>query len=59
MVGRARSSGCGWCTGKSPAPGLVDIDWHEIGTGLEIEIPGDLFKATVIEGSPYEPKMRS
>jgi dimethylglycine dehydrogenase len=27
----------------------------EIGTGLEIEILGDLFKATVIEECSYDP----
>ena len=34
---------------------VVDTDLHETGTGLEIEIPGDLFKATVIEESCYDP----
>ncbi len=35
---------------------VVDTDLHEIGTELEIEILGDLFKATVIEESPYDPQ---
>jgi hypothetical protein len=34
--------------------GLVDTGLHEIGTGLEIEILGELFKTTVIEESPYD-----
>jgi len=38
------------------ALGLVDTGLHEIGTELEIEILGDLFKATVIEESPYDPQ---
>ena len=29
---------------------------HETGTELEIEILGELFKATVIEESPYDPQ---
>ena len=36
--------------------GRVDTELHEIGTGLEIKILGDLFKATVIEESPYDPQ---
>jgi len=36
--------------------GLVETALHEIGTELEIEIPGELFKATVIEESPYDPQ---
>jgi len=35
---------------------VVDAGLHEIGTGLEIEILGELFKATVIEESSYDPK---
>jgi dimethylglycine dehydrogenase len=37
------------------ALGLVDAGLHEKGTGLEIEIPGELFKASVIEESSYDP----
>ena len=34
---------------------VVDTGLHETGTELEIEILGELFKATVIEESPYDP----
>ena len=50
------SGGYAWRTGKWLAPGLVDVGLREIGTGLEIEILGELFKATVIEESPYDPQ---
>jgi glycine cleavage system aminomethyltransferase T len=36
--------------------GLVDTGLHDTGTELEIEILGELFKATVIEESPYDPQ---
>ena len=54
-MGRATSGGYGWRTQKSLALGH-DTGLHEIGTELEIEILGDLFKATVIEESPYDPQ---
>jgi dimethylglycine dehydrogenase len=33
----------------------IEYSAFELGTELEIEILGDLFKATVIEESPYDP----
>ncbi len=36
--------------------GLFDNGLHQKGTGLEIEILGELFKATVIAESPYDPE---
>jgi dimethylglycine dehydrogenase len=54
-VGRATSGDHGWRTEKSHALGLVDTGLHEIGAGLKIEVLGDLFKATVIGESPYDP----
>jgi len=36
--------------------GLIEIGLHEIGTELEIEILGDLFKATVIEEYSCDPQ---
>jgi len=33
----------------------IEYSAFELGTGLEIEILGELFKATVIEESPYDP----
>ena len=36
--------------------GLIEIGLHEMGTELEIEKLGDLFKATVIEDSSCDPQ---
>jgi dimethylglycine dehydrogenase len=55
-VGRSKSGGYGWRTEKSLTLGLVESGLHEIGTELEVEILGDLYKATVIEESPYDPQ---
>ena len=52
----------GWRVGKSLARARVESGLHEIGTEMEIEILGKLFKTTVIEESPYDPsneKMRA
>ncbi len=54
LAGRATSDGYGWRTQKSLALGH-DTGLHEIGTELEIEILVNLFKAKVIEESPYDP----
>jgi len=56
LVGRATSGGYGWRTGKSLALGLVKPELATIGTGLEIEILGDRYKATVIQESPFDPE---
>jgi dimethylglycine dehydrogenase len=53
-VGCATSGGYGWHIGKSLA--LVNTGLHQIGTELDIEILGELFKATVIEESPFDPQ---
>jgi hypothetical protein len=48
--------------GSIDKQGLIEIGLHEIGTELEIEILGDLFKATVIEDSscdPHNEKLRA
>jgi dimethylglycine dehydrogenase len=55
MVGRATSGGYGFRLGKSLALGLVKPELAEPGTSLEIEILGELYQATVIEESPYDP----
>jgi len=56
MVGRATSGGFGWRTGKSLVLGLVKPEMAAIGTELEIEILGELYEATVIEESPFDPE---
>ncbi|MFD2207683.1 GcvT family protein [Kiloniella antarctica] len=56
MIGRVTSGGFGFRTGKSIALAMVRPDLAEIGTELDIYILGDLFKATIIEESPYDPE---
>ncbi len=56
IVGRATSGGYGWRLGKSLALGLVAPQYAAIGTQLQIEILGDIYQATVIEESPYDPE---
>ena len=55
MVGRATSGGYGWRVEKSLALGVVQTPLAEVGTELEIEILGELYKATVVEESPFDP----
>ncbi len=54
VIGRCTSGGYGWRVQKSLALGMVSPDLAAIGTELEIEILGDLYRATVIEESPYD-----
>jgi len=56
LVGRATSGGYGWRVGKSLALGMVRPDLATVGTGLEIEILGTRYRATVIDESPYDPE---
>ncbi len=55
LVGRATSGGFGWRVGKSLALAMVKPEYGDTGSELEIRILGDLYKATVIEESPYDP----
>ncbi len=54
LVGRATSGGYGWRVGKSLALAMVKPQHGAPGTELEIKILGDLYKATVIEESPFD-----
>lgn len=54
LAGRATSGGYGFRVEKSLALGLVKPEFAAIGTELEIEILGNMHKATVIEDSPYD-----
>ena len=56
LVGRATSGGYGWRVQKSLALGMVRPDLAKPGTELEIRILGDMYKATVIEESPFDPE---
>lgn len=54
LIGRATSGGYGFRVDKSLALGLVEPEFAEIGTEMEIEILGELYPAVVIEESPYD-----
>ena len=56
MVGRATGGGYGWRIGKSLALGFLRPEHAAVGTEVEIDVLGDMLKATVIEESPYDPK---
>ncbi len=55
VIGRATSGGYGFRVGKSLALGLVQPQYAAVGTQMQIEILGELYDATVIEESPYDP----
>jgi dimethylglycine dehydrogenase len=55
LVGRTTSGGYGWRVQKSLALGMVKTGLEAIGTELEIEILGEMYKATVVEESPFDP----
>ena len=56
LVGRATSGGYGWRLGKSLALAMVKPEHGDVGTKLQIKLLGDLYDATVIEESPFDPE---
>jgi dimethylglycine dehydrogenase len=55
LVGRATNGGFGFRVNKSLALAMVKPDFAKLGSELEIKILGDMYKATVIAESPYDP----
>jgi len=55
LVGRVTSGGFGWRVGKSLALAMVRADLQEAGTEMDISILGKMYRAVVIEESPYDP----
>jgi len=55
-VGRATGGGYGFRLDKSLALGMVQPEFAELGTELEMDILGTLHKVTVIQESPYDPE---
>ncbi|NNE23054.1 MAG: GcvT family protein, partial [Rhizobiales bacterium] len=55
LAGRATSGGYGWRLGKSLALAMVKPEHGAVGTKLQIKLLGELYDATVIEESPYDP----
>ena len=56
LIGRATHGGYGWRVGKSLVLAMVKPEHSSAGHELEIKILGDLFKATVIGESPFDPE---
>ena len=56
LVGRATSGGYGWRVGKSLALAMVQPEHGDVGTKLQIKLLGELYDATVIEESPFDPE---
>ena len=54
-VGRATGGGYGFRVGKSLALAMIRPDLAAVGTELEMDILGIMYKVTVIEESPYDP----
>jgi dimethylglycine dehydrogenase len=55
LVGRCTSGGYGWRVQKSLALGMVAPEFAAEGTELQVQILGELYTATVIAESPYDP----
>lgn len=55
LVGRATGGGYGWRVGKSVALAMVKPECAAAGTKLKIKILGDLYDATVVPESPFDP----
>jgi len=55
MVGRATSGGYGWRIGKTLALAMVPPEMAAVGTTFEIKILGEMYKATIIPESPFDP----
>jgi dimethylglycine dehydrogenase len=56
LVGRATAGGYGWRLGKSLAIGFLRPEYVAAGTEVDIDILGRMYKATVVEESPYDPQ---
>jgi dimethylglycine dehydrogenase len=56
LVGRATHGTYGWRLQKSLALAMVRPEFSNLGTELQIKILGTLYRATVIEESPFDPE---
>jgi dimethylglycine dehydrogenase len=55
LIGRATHGGFGYRIGKSIALAMVQPGQEGVGNGLQIKILGNLYDASVIEESPFDP----
>ena len=56
LFGRATGGNYGFRVRKSLALAMVRPELAEVGTAVEMDIPGTALRATVIPVSPYDPK---
>ena len=56
LFGRATGGNYGFRVRKSLALAMVRPELAEVGTAVEMDIPGTVHRATVIPVSPYDPK---
>jgi dimethylglycine dehydrogenase len=56
LIGRATNGGFGWRVNKSLALAMVKPDFANLGSEVEIKILGQIYPATVIAESPYDPE---
>ncbi len=54
LVGRATNGGFGWRVNRSLALGMVKPEFSSFGKELDIKILNKLFRASVIDESPYD-----
>lgn len=59
LIGRATNGAFGFRVNKSLALGMVHPEHAAVGTELEIKILGQMFRATVIPESPYDPENKA
>ena len=59
LIGRATNGGFGFRVNKSLALGMVRPEHAAVGTELDIKILGQMFRATVIPESPYDPENKA
>jgi dimethylglycine dehydrogenase len=56
LIGRCTSGGYGWRINKSLALGMVRPEFGEEGSEIEVKILGDIYGATVVGESPFDPE---
>jgi len=55
-IGRLTSGGYSVAFGKSIGMGYVKPDHAEVGTKVQVKMLDQLWSATIVEDSPYDPK---
>jgi dimethylglycine dehydrogenase len=55
LFGRVTSGGFGWRIGQSVALAMIKLGYQTTGTRLKTKILGNLYDATVVPDSPFDP----